>query len=449
MARSLRLVRAALIALGALLGWGAAAAVLGYTGREPVNVWDFLLVLVLAQLVLLLLLVGSFALPSGGGGVPLVGALRGLAAATYPRLAAGLLRLGARVGAPVDPGNERLEEWRQLWHRLRSRRSLYRQVEPWELLRLTQAFGVAFNLAALLSCLRLVVFSDLAFSWSTTLVELDAGRFHAFVNALATPWSWALPDAVPTRGLVEATRYARLEGAYVHPGTVAGAAGAVRAVRPELVGGWWPFLLTALACYGLFPRLLTLLGARVLQARALATLPLDDVEVTRLVARLTGPHVDTRAGGPEVAPPPWPTGAVVPGSSPAAGRLGLVLWRDVPDTPALVAAVARRTGGAVLSVRPAGGRDHEEGTTDWDEVARGVDGFVVVAEAFEAPDRGLLGLLERLRAALGPRRYLHVLLIEALAAEAASGGGDLRLWREGLARLEDPHLAVSALEEAA
>lgn len=495
-AQSLRTVRAVLVALGALLGWGTAVAVLHYDGREPVNVWNFLLVMVGVQLLLLALLLGSFLLPGIGGGVPLLGALRGLAAATYPRLAGWLLRTTGRLnparaagmagrqetrdgtawsarsrrpqaeavrdeqapdGACADRAEDSLEQWRGLWHRLRSRRSLYRKVEPWTLLTLTQWFGVAFNVAALLSCLRLIAFSDLAFSWSTTLIQLDSGRFHEFVRALAAPWSWALTEAVPSRALIDATRYVRLEGAYVPAHPAVGVAGAGRAIRPELVGGWWPFLLAALGCYGFLPRVLALVSARVLQSRTLASLPLDDAEVTRLVARLTGPHVETRSEGLEGSPPPWPQ-AAARSPLPVGGRIGLVLWRDVPDTPELTEAVARRTGGAVESVLVAGGRDHEEGTTDWAGVGGGLDGFVVVAEAFEAPDRGVLSLLGQLREALGPRRHLGVLLTDEVAlarvGEVASARkpprrDDLRLWREGLSRLEDPYLSVDDLVERA
>ena len=113
--------------------------------------------------------------------------------------------------------------------------------------------------------LRLVVFSDVAFAWSTTLVDLDAARFHALVTALARPWAWLWRDAVPSLALVEATR-SRLEGAYVQH------AGGGRAVDPALVGGWWRYLLAAIA-YGLLPRALALAVARLRAARLLARLP--------------------------------------------------------------------------------------------------------------------------------------------------------------------------------
>jgi hypothetical protein len=427
-ASALAALRALLALAGLLLGWAAAAAVLRYGGEQPVNVWDVLLVLVGLQLLLLVLLLASLVLPLGSLGAPLIGPLRSALAALLARLTA---RAGGRAAASADT-------WRLLWHQLRSRRSLYHRLEPWLLLGLTQTFGVAFNLGALLGCLRVIAFSDVAFGWSSTLLELDAPRFHALVAALAAPWRALWPAAVPSEALVEATRYSRLEAAYL-------LSGPGRTAHPELVGGWWPFLIAAVTCYGLLPRLATLALARLASARLLATLPLDDAEVHRAVRRLTEPSVETRAETPEPAvedgsPPVEPA----PLEPVTGGACGLVLWRDVPGGAALERAVAQKTLRPIATVRTAGGRDHEEGTVDWGEALDGAEAVVLVAEAFEAPDRGALRLLSQLRRAVGPRRRLLVLLVDG---EAGGGPAEaqVRTWRDGVARLADPHLAVEPL----
>jgi hypothetical protein len=429
-AQALSSLRAVLALGGLALGWGSAVAVLRYTGAHPVNVWDVLLVFVGVQLALLALLLASFVLPLAALGAPLLGPLRGGLAALYPRLAAR--GAGARHA-------ERAEAWRLLWHRLRSRRSLYHALEPGLLLGLTQAFGVAFNLGALLGFLRTIVFSDVAFGWSTTLDALDAGRFHALVSALAAPFGWLWPEAVPSEALVEATRYSRLEAAYL-------VAGAGRAADPRVVGGWWPFLVAALVIYGLVPRAILLAAARLWTARRLARLPFDDAEVARVVRRLAEPAVETRATAPEGAGPPpapaWPGGK----EQPPGGRCAVVLWRDARGGDALERAVARQTRRPVAAVRSAGGRDHEEGAVDWARAVDGAEPVVVVAEAFEAPDRGALRLLGSLRRALGPRRHLLVLLVDpAGGGPAPPDETEVRAWRDGLAPLEDPFLAVEPL----
>ena len=419
-----------LLALGGVvLGWGAASAVMSYGGGHPVNVWDFLLAFVGVQVLLLALLLALFLVPLAAAGAPVAGLFRAAVGAAYGRLAGRLVRDG-REG-----------EWRALWHRLRSRRSLYHAVEPWLLLSLTQTFAVAFNVGALVAVLRLVVFTDVAFGWGTTLVELDAGRFHALARALAWPWRAIWPDAVPSEALVAATRYSRLEGAYL-------VAGAGRSARPELVGGWWPFLVAALLTYGLVPRALLLALSRGRAARLLATLPHDDAEARRVAARLSEPHVETRAPLAEAPAAPARRGAARAGALRPDTPAALVLWRDVPGGAALEAAASRSLGRPIAAVHAAGGRGHEEARTDWAAAAAGADPVVVVAEAFEPPDRGLRRLVEDLRRALGPRRTVLVLLVGAGPGAGAPRTEDVRVWRDALEALEDPFVGVEPLREA-
>jgi hypothetical protein len=432
-------VRAALVLLGLALGWATCAALLAFTGGHPVDVFAVLLVLVLAQVALLAALAVALVLPAATLGAPLVGAFRELAGAAVRRVAGGLARRGR---APA--------EWAALWHRLRARRSLYHRVEPWLLLGLTQAFGVAFNVGALAALLRAVVFSDVAFGWGTTLLELSAARFHALASILSAPWGWLLPDAVPSLALVEATRYSRLEGAYLH-------AGPGRAADPALVGGWWPFLAAAIACYGLLPRAAALAAARLRTRRLLSRVPAGDAEVSRLVRRLTEPHVDARGADEGAAAPLVPPARERPHAAPGAAPAGVVLWRDVPGGPALEQAVRRHVGREVAWLRAAGGRD---AGSDEPELARALaDGgapgsaargpVVVVAEGFEAPDRAALRLVRSLRGAAGPERELIVLLVD-VDGDRVRGAADaaVRIWRDGLAPLEDPGLLVEPLVEA-
>jgi hypothetical protein len=213
------------------------------------------------------------------------------------------------------------------------------------------------------------------------------------------------------------------------------------------VGGWWRFLVAALLAYGLVPRALLLAVARIRAARLLATLPLDDAEVSRVVARLRGPHVETRA---PLAEGPAPEGGGALATAPAAAPgtpCALVLWRDVPGGPPLEGAVSRALGRPVLRAGAAGGRDHAEpDPAALAALAAGADPVVVVAEAFEPPDRAARRVLAALRGALGPKRLVLVLLVGAAAnAPAAPRDADVRVWRDALAALEDPFLAVEPL----
>src|SRR5690606_41422347 len=90
---------------------------------------------------------------------------------------------------------------------------VYAGVQKWALLRWSQTFALWFQLTALAVSLVLVVFTDLAFGWSTTLTTgdplLDARRVHRATAVVAAPWRWFIPDAQPSLELIEVFRYFR------------------------------------------------------------------------------------------------------------------------------------------------------------------------------------------------------------------------------------------------
>jgi len=113
------------------------------------------------------------------------------------------------------------------------------------------------------------------------------------------------------------------------------------------------------------------------------------------------------------------------------------------------ATLARYARCEIASVQAAGGRDHEEGGVDWRSVADDADGVLVVAEAWEAPDRGVLRLMRELRAALDRRLPVRVLLLDTSEGTLRPPPREqVQLWREGLGRLEDPYLGVEPFREA-
>lgn len=440
-ARALRLTRLALVIAGLLVGWGTAAWLLRYDGRTPVNVVHALAVLVGVQLALLVLLALGAALRGLSGGrvdaLPIVGDLRAVVL--------GGVRLVDRLLARADAAwrdrdGERRLRWRAAWHRLRMRRSLYRDIEQWQALAAMQAFGVAFNLAALGAILTAVSLSDVAFAWATTL-DLEPAGLSAAVEALALPWSGLWPAAVPDPALVEATRYSRLEGAY------AGATGG-RAPDPSAVGDWWRFLVMAVAVYGLAPRLLLYALARRRAARALASAPLDTPDVERVVRRLTAHRVVTRAPIPEeVVPPPARTLAPQYDPPPPKTRWALVAWRDFPVDPArLGALVGDRYDGELGGIHEVADFGAEQAALD--ALAGGEARVLVLAETFEAPDKAIRRFLRSLRAAVGAKRPVVVGLVAEAGPRGwrAVDGETLTLWQQHLAANEDPYLGVEALE---
>ena len=176
----------------ALIGVGVALAVLQFTGDHPINILVVLGVFVFLQWANLLSTIAALIWSRSSPGF----------LAHFP-LTALIRRVIARTVGAEDAG------------RFLARRSLYAGVERWVLFRAMQVGAVAFNLGAIATFVAAVSFTDLAFAWSTTL-QIGAEGLQRFCEGLAAPWRLWLPDAVPSMDLVEATRYFRLDAAYVN-----------------------------------------------------------------------------------------------------------------------------------------------------------------------------------------------------------------------------------------
>jgi hypothetical protein len=98
-------------------------------------------------------------------------------------------------------------------------------------------------LGILVAFLTLLLFTDLAFGWSSTLVN-DPALIHKMTQVLSVHWQAYWPSAVPDQTLIEHTRFIRIAPTTEH---------AVNA------GDWWPFLLASLITYNLLPRVLLIL----------------------------------------------------------------------------------------------------------------------------------------------------------------------------------------------
>ncbi len=438
-----RWVRGLLLLTGLLLGWGTAMALLAYSeGGPPVNVGTFLLVVVGAQLALLVLSLVGITFTRLFPNAPVFGDIQQL----WRTLATWL---GGIAGAAESRLTADVREALLLGRsRLRRRGSLYRPLERWTLVELSQTFGVAFNAGVLAGGLLLVVVSDLAFGWGTTTESLNAESMHRLVRVVSMPWAELLPDAVPSRELIEESRYSRLEGRY------SGAAPGTRG-DPTLVGGWWPFLLAATVVYGFLPRLLLLTVSITLRARALARVPLDAPEVEQILRRLTAPKVATqgehehehergrdtnapaaRGEGEHRAPPLAPSGTCV-----------VVRWRnaDAPDA-AIRRVLKERFDWQVERVLDLDfGRP---GRATAELVGEGA--VVVLAESWEPPDKGLRRWLESLRGTVGEQKPIWVLLFSGRSGEQLNPAerDELAIWRDRLELIEDPFLGVESVEAA-
>ncbi len=393
-ADGLRVVGLVAVAIGLLLGYGAARGLFYYDGSTPVNVVRVLAVFVGLQAVTL----GLFAIAALPGNLAGSAWLRDLSPARLATLVSRWL-----------PGETR-DVVQQILGRGQAHQRVYHAVQKWQMLSWSQSMALAFNLAATCGALQLIVFSDLGFGWSTTL-QVEADDMHGLTEALAWPWQTVWADAVPPTELVAATQTYRAENFEL-------------GVAAEDSARWWPFLVMCMIVYGVLPRFVTLAMTRWrLQkavVRAVATTPGAD----RVLDRMTAAVVETRAADHESEA--TDRVAATPAAAPSAEVGCVIRWaeadydgeafdagggRSLADDRATIAAAAANPGDRPVLVR---------------------------VKAWEPPVLEFLDFLIDLRQALGDGRAIEVQPI---------GAGDRAVWQKKIASLGDPWLRLVAPQQ--
>lgn len=420
--------------VGGLLGWSATSALLSIRGPGGrVSVAACLAILVGLPFVTWLgALVGwvGTAVGIGSASVFRTGSPTFTPDAERAPLVRGLARLVLRL----LPAAIRLDA-EVLFGRARAHAALLAPLQRALVMRWLMQAGVGFGLGSLAATGIFVVFTDLAFGWSTTL-DVEPERVHRLVTAIARPWAGLWPEASPSLALVEATRHFRVATASAGAGPTAGLV---------VYGGWWPFLVMAIGCYAVLPRLVTLpilaLGISRESERVLRLMP----GALELLESLDSPWIESgsREGEERVG---RALGSMVPEielagwlSRAAAGaneRPHAVIWAEAIQEAELPAT----TGGA--QIHAAGGRQSLETDAAVVRSAAGAGGALLVfVRADEPPLLELLDFLAAFRAAAGAERALAVVLV-------GGGARDLEIWRRKLAALADPRLVVARLARA-
>ncbi len=415
--------------VGVMVGWAVAFTLLYYEGTQPINVVNVLAVLVV--LPLLMLVISSVVFLPGRwlAWLPGMRALQGALQMLSPG------RLGV-VFARILPQRKR-DGLLALFGRARSNQHVYGDVLRWLLLKWSQILAVAFSLGALLGSLALVVFSDLAFGWSTTL-EIEASEFHALTGWLSLPWQAFIEAGVPSFELVDGSRFFRLGGA----------AGSISADIAAL-GAWWPFLLLCIAAYALAPRIVLWLFSNWRLNANLEQSMLLVPGASRLLERLNTPIIETSATQSETSAPALPAAAdVVRAVATSRANVALVDWNGAAgDAKVAEQRLLSSGGGVIVCYAQAGGANSMAEDRDaLAKVAAAEDepGIVVLVKAWEPPMLDCLDFLHELRVVIGDGRDVTVLALGHASTDRAGGVAeeDVNMWREKLAAQGDPWLRL-------
>ncbi len=378
-----------IVALG--FGFAGMATFLLASGRGLVNVFMFLLLFVLVQLLLCL-----------------------VAAVVMTRIASGHQ---APAALPLNPSRLLLARTLPDRRYLREAESVVRLV----LLRYGQELGALFTLGAVTAFFLLLALSDFTFVWGSTF-DLSDSWVEDMTAFLAAPWSAWLPQATVSAELVFASRF--------HPAIAALSPADISAMR-----GWWPFLIMCVLSYALLPRLLLWLFSLLLyrrQAQALvARLPGSE----RVLARMKSPLVTTQGAASAERQP-------VAGADPAATDPGLVLlnWANAlrPEELARYEVLAAVDPANSISVGL--GALPEERQRLAAVYGRRFDHVMVAVKSWEPPLADLADLLAGFE---GVARCTLFLLPLPHKQVPAARLGDWQLFARGLAF---PLVDVQALE---
>jgi hypothetical protein len=253
---------------GILLGCSLALSYFVYTGQTPLNVFHFLVIFILPQLLFITLLAvqGLFALKKSARPSALTRLLTTLFTQLFLLLQK---RLFARLPASKRTGITGI---------------LTREhgaLSYWPLFLGSQLFGIGLNIGILGVTMLKIATTDLAFGWQSTL-HLGPENLYSLVRIIATPWSWLLPAnlAFPSLMEIEGSRIILKDGT-------------LHLLTANLTS-WWPFLLLSLLVYGLLPRIILSLFGLSMEWRAIRQ-QLGKTRYDAIVKRMLTPLVTTQA----------------------------------------------------------------------------------------------------------------------------------------------------------
>jgi len=392
---------------GLILGGGAGLSFLTYTGARPLNVFVYLAVFVLSQILLLLLMsvlvFYRFKKRAFMSSSPL-----------YKIIGRSMLRIvlwaGNRIGDKI--GADRRSRVESIQATILSKGRTYGFLFVLPIFILTQLFAMGFNLGLLATTLFKVITADIAFGWQSTL-QLSATAVHGLVQKIALPWSWLVKSdlAFPSLAQIEGSRIILKEGIY-HLATTD-------------LASWWPFLCFSVLFYGLLPRLVLFLVGAAAQRSYLGVLDFRQGACEQLLLRMTTPLLTTRGrkvhdvdSGPEGPESAYGGREQSQAETGNRGKDLLVLIPDdifaVASMAEIEAAVQNRFGAAIQKLI----RINEDSETDAEILANiqnsslsSETDILLIQEAWQPPILEYVNFIKKLRQVIGSGPCIRIGLI--------------------------------------
>jgi hypothetical protein len=360
--------------LGAMLGGSLTAALLYYHGEVPVNVPWFLACTLGVQFIVLF-----------------AAAVIWLLRRTMGTFDHSLLQTALqKLIVSWLPGEQR-ERLKAVFARILRRHEIYRALEVWPVLMITQIFGVWFNLGILTVLLANISFKDIEFGWQSSFVKSDDAAYQ-IASAVATPWKWFAPQAHPTLAEVAESHFQYREG---HSNK-----------------SWWPFLCYSITCYGLLVRGLLLVIVAIKWRRSMRRLSFEHEGCASLYRRLVGPIVRTQC---ETATLEIPVTIPSEGHRAESGSAMAMIANDFDLDPGIVARYIHDKYGWKLANCVEVQVDYPGGNAaalaSLAELAANLVSVVIVLPAERPPIKGIAFFVDKVANAAGTKPELLLLLV--------------------------------------
>ncbi|EBA00853.1 DUF2868 domain-containing protein [Marinobacter sp. ELB17] len=306
------------------------------------------------------------------------------------------------------------QPWRPLLNRFVPAPSPALQpLQPALMARAAQGGGLSFAVTALLTLLAMVVTQDLAFGWSTTLNTAASG-YHQLTSALATPWAWLWPAAVPDLTLVEATRFFR--------------AGTNTSLTPARWGQWWPFISMLWLVWVVLPRLLLRLHASAFVRLRARTLLRRHPGLNALRGRMATPVLDTGAGHNDANDLPDTRHNTL--LQPLSEKAHLLSWAGagtVTDKQALPSVLAAICPGPALNVGGLASLSQDQQAIAQLAASSDAVTAIMLVRSWEPPTGELLDFLTSARQSWPAGSRVCLLPLEATARQPSTTAKDRQL----------------------
>ena len=248
-----------------IIGLFSGIGLLGYSGREPVNIVYFLTMVVFVPLCTMVLTILS-----------MIQAHKPQNLLVHISPAFWMEKIFERLSSGKHPAMQNFK--------------LDPRVGNWLVIERSQLFAWLFSWGLVVALLGTVVAKDIAFAWSSTL-KVSPEEFHAFINMIAFSWRDWFPAAVPSLEVIEQSRYFRL-GEKIDAGMIRHA---------SMLGEWWKFLLCAALFYAIVLRFGMYLPAKIGLMRALKKSILNQKETMQLLHEMNDPLIVSSANEAHVS----------------------------------------------------------------------------------------------------------------------------------------------------